>query len=617
MLMVFSSSALPSWCFLTHLPSSSFGFVVADLPSQVWATVNSWKNSPSKVFKALGSDSNTLTQQGSASSNPLLLCSIEKAKTDLSIAKKRRRNSLAPNIVLGLKLPIWVHVSFRPIASMGLDDTELAIAAYLYGLIARIDVFKSLMPGKPIVSLVLDLIGDIMKSELTRESGYWFLPPVFAAIFLDEVLEDRSFYDFETTSNPISSEFEFEEQEGLPTLEDGSTLIYLARCVEMTRVDDGNRMKIAVSLVSRNHNMIEYRMLHDQKKKYTPAIDIWITGCIFVELLTRKPLFPGKNVVHQLDLMTDLLGTPSLEAIARVRNEKARKYLSSMRKKKLFPNADPLALRLLERMLAFKPKDRPSTEEALADPYFKGSAKVEREPSAQPVTKMEFEFERRRITKEDVQEPIYHEILEYYPKMLKEFLKGAEPTGFMYPSALDHFKKQFTYLEEHYNKGGTVIPPERQHASLPRCCFGYRSFTSSGNRKVAKGVLQKYGATVTYVEGGRAALQMLKPLHNFDAGFMDLQMPEMDGFFLAFECNESSIVAPIRTELKEQPMPQKFSKQSTDAQSQHAPRSDTEYEIPQEDSAGYSLTAKHALLDGEENLKKVDSFSRTKGNAIL
>lgn len=52
--------------------------------------------------------------------------------------------------------------------------------------------------------------------------------------------------------------------------------------------------------------------------QYTPAIDIWSIGCIFAELLTGKPLFPGKNVVHQLDLMTDLLGTPSAEAIARV-----------------------------------------------------------------------------------------------------------------------------------------------------------------------------------------------------------------------------------------------------------------------------------------------------------
>ncbi|KAG5041808.1 hypothetical protein JHK82_013905 [Glycine max] len=51
---------------------------------------------------------------------------------------------------------------------------------------------------------------------------------------------------------------------------------------------------------------------------YTPAIDIWSIGCIFAEMLTGKPLFPGKNVVHQLDLMTDLLGTPPPESIARI-----------------------------------------------------------------------------------------------------------------------------------------------------------------------------------------------------------------------------------------------------------------------------------------------------------
>ncbi|CAH9099538.1 unnamed protein product [Cuscuta europaea] len=214
--------------------------------------------------------------------------------------------------------------------------------------------------------------------------------------------------------------------------------------------------------------------------KYTPAIDIWSIGCIFAELLTGKPLFPGKNVVHQLDLMTDMLGTPSPEAIARIRNEKARRYLSSMRRKRpipfcqKFPNADPLALRLLEKMLAFDPKDRPNAEEALADPYFRNLARVEREPSAQPVTKMEFEFERRRITKEDVRELIYREILEYHPKMLKEHLEGEEPTGFMYPSAVDKFKKQFAYLEEHYGKGGVVAPPERQQASsLPRASVLY------------------------------------------------------------------------------------------------------------------------------------------------
>ncbi|CAA7024968.1 unnamed protein product [Microthlaspi erraticum] len=208
--------------------------------------------------------------------------------------------------------------------------------------------------------------------------------------------------------------------------------------------------------------------------KYTPAIDIWSIGCIFAEVLLGKPLFPGKSVVHQLDLITDLLGTPKSETIAGVRNEKARKYLNEMRKKTLvpfsqkFPNVDPLALRLLQRLLAFDPKDRPTAAEALADPYFKGLAKVEREPSCQPISKMEFEFERRRLTKDDIRELIYREILEYHPQLLKDYLNGSEGSNFLYPSAIGHLRKQFAYLEENSGKSGPVTPPERKHASLPR-----------------------------------------------------------------------------------------------------------------------------------------------------
>ncbi|CAF2123759.1 hypothetical protein BRARA_C02171 [Brassica rapa] len=222
--------------------------------------------------------------------------------------------------------------------------------------------------------------------------------------------------------------------------------------------------------------------------KYTPAIDIWSIGCIFAEVLMGKPLFPGKNVVHQLDLMTDLLGTPSLDTISRVRNEKARRYLTSMRKKppipftQKFPNADPLSLKLLERLLAFDPKDRPTAQEALADPYFKGLAKVEREPSCQPITKMEFEFERRKVTKEDIRELISREILEYHPQLLKDHMNGADKTNFLYPSAVDQFRRQFAHLEENSGKTGPVAPLERKHASLPRSTVIHSTAVARGGQ---------------------------------------------------------------------------------------------------------------------------------------
>ncbi|KAG5401644.1 hypothetical protein IGI04_016251 [Brassica rapa subsp. trilocularis] len=112
-----------------------------------------------------------------------------------------------------------------------------------------------------------------------------------------------------------------------------------------------------------------------------------------------------------------------------------------------FSKADPLALRLLERLLAFDPKDRASAEDALSDPYFSGLSNSEREPSTQPISKLEFDFERKKLTNYDVKELIYREILEYHPQMLEEYKHGGDQLSFMYPRLASIFIEHILFKQ--------------------------------------------------------------------------------------------------------------------------------------------------------------------------
>lgn len=44
-------------------------------------------------------------------------------------------------------------------------------------------------------------------------------------------------------------------------------------------------------------------------KTHSTAIDMWAAGCILGELLTHKPLLPGKSEIQQIELIIELLGT--------------------------------------------------------------------------------------------------------------------------------------------------------------------------------------------------------------------------------------------------------------------------------------------------------------------
>ena len=53
-------------------------------------------------------------------------------------------------------------------------------------------------------------------------------------------------------------------------------------------------------------------------------------GCILAELLHRKPLFPGKDYIHQLKLIIKTLGSPSDDDLEFISIPKARAFIKAM-----------------------------------------------------------------------------------------------------------------------------------------------------------------------------------------------------------------------------------------------------------------------------------------------
>ena len=134
-----------------------------------------------------------------------------------------------------------------------------------------------------------------------------------------------------------------------------------------------------------------------------------------------------------------------------------------------FPKAHPAALSLLERMLAFDPDDRPTAEEALADPYFAGLADAKREPAAEIVSRDEYAFESRKLTPEEVRGLLFKEILEYHPSAKEEFETGNG--GSSYVNATSAVGADFAAAEEAAAAGSTGGTPRREFRkaqSLPK-----------------------------------------------------------------------------------------------------------------------------------------------------
>jgi len=110
-------------------------------------------------------------------------------------------------------------------------------------------------------------------------------------------------------------------------------------------------------------------------KEYAASLDIWSVGCIFAEMVTKRPLFPGDSEIDQIFRIFRTLGTPGEEEWPGVTKLPDYKPTYPKWKKQSLggnnlPNMDPQGLELLRQMLIYQPSKRISAKEALKHPYF-------------------------------------------------------------------------------------------------------------------------------------------------------------------------------------------------------------------------------------------------------
>jgi len=109
---------------------------------------------------------------------------------------------------------------------------------------------------------------------------------------------------------------------------------------------------------------------------YTKAVDLWSVGCIFGELLSGKPLFPGSSTINQLERIIEVSGKPSKADIADIKSQFANNMLETLQDSDtriltdIYPQADPKCIDLMTNLLQFNPTKRLTVFEALDHPVF-------------------------------------------------------------------------------------------------------------------------------------------------------------------------------------------------------------------------------------------------------
>ena len=110
---------------------------------------------------------------------------------------------------------------------------------------------------------------------------------------------------------------------------------------------------------------------------YNYKMDIWGVGCVFYELLTLEPIFPGDDEIDQVNKINYILGSPPEELFEKFvknsahRNEFNFEYQKGIGINRYLSHVSPDVVDLISKMLIYDPDLRPTARECLNHECFK------------------------------------------------------------------------------------------------------------------------------------------------------------------------------------------------------------------------------------------------------
>ncbi|KAJ7531743.1 hypothetical protein O6H91_14G057200 [Diphasiastrum complanatum] len=112
---------------------------------------------------------------------------------------------------------------------------------------------------------------------------------------------------------------------------------------------------------------------------YNYKMDMWGVGCVFFEIVSLFPLFPGNNELDQIQKIHKVLGTPPQQLLDKMKRRSQNADFKFPQQDgtgiaRLIPHASPACVELLNKLLVYNPDDslsRISARQALRHSYFK------------------------------------------------------------------------------------------------------------------------------------------------------------------------------------------------------------------------------------------------------